>query len=254
MNPLHLPVPALVLAGGKTRPEFAAVAGVSQRALADINGQPMVRYVLRALQQAATVGPVILVAPADFPTQPEADFHVAADGGLEENVRLGLRACGASELALIVTADIPFLRPASVDDYVRQCVDADVDCCYAAIPAESCRERFPHMRRTYIRASNRSVTGGNVVLQRLSTYDQQAATLREAYRRRKSPLFLARLIGAGSVLRLMTGRLTNEDIERGASRLMGVRCRLIVTPHADLGTDVDRPEDLRLAREMLRPE
>ena len=47
--------------------------------------------------------------------------------------------------------------------------------------------------------------------------------------------------------------LTLEDVERGATRLLGVRCQLLVVPHPELGTDIDKPEDLRLARELLHP-
>ena len=49
-------LPAIVLAGGKTRPEFAAEAGVERRALAAIHGRTMVSYVLRALRQAIDLG------------------------------------------------------------------------------------------------------------------------------------------------------------------------------------------------------
>lgn len=246
-------LPAIVLAGGKTRPEFAAEAGVERRALAEIHGQTMVSYVLRALRQATTIGEILLAAPSDFPLQPEADRHVPVDGGLEENITTALTHCAGAEFVVLVTADIPFLRPDSIDDYVRACLATGADLCYSAITQEACQKEFPGMKRTYLHAPTGSVTGGNVVVQRVSTYQRQAETLREAYAARKNPVFLAKLIGLGNVLKLLTKRLTLGDIEQATGRLMGVKVRLVVTPHADLGTDVDRPEDLRLARERLRP-
>lgn len=249
------PVPALVLAGGKTGAEFAAAAGVPEesgaRFLAQIGGQAMVRYVLRALQGAALVSRVVLVAPPGFPEQPEADLLVPADGGLEENIRTGLQACGEVPFFLIVTADIPFITPEGIDDYIRRSAAADVDCCYAAIPREACEKQFPGTKRTYVRLSGAEYTGGNVVFQRASAYERQADLLREAYQRRKNPLFMVRLIGAGNVLKFLAGKLRLEDVEAAAGRLMGVRCRLMVTPHAELGTDVDKPGDLALARQLL---
>ena len=80
-------VPALVLAGGKTSPEFAAAAGVPERALAEVGGLPMVHHVLRALREARTIDRVLLVAPPGFPDQPEADARVEADGDLPANIR-----------------------------------------------------------------------------------------------------------------------------------------------------------------------
>lgn len=243
----------MVLAGGKTSPDFAGEAGVPQRALADINGWPMVRYVIEALCAASAVERVILVAPPGFPAQPGVDEQVAAEGSLPENIRAGLDRCGGAEFALLVTADVPFLHGEAVDDYVRRCREVRADCCYAAISRAACEKQFPGMKRTYVRISSETVTGGNAVFQRLSSFPQMAEAIREAYLRRKNPLYLARLIGPGNVVRLATGRLRREQIEQGASRLMGVQCRLIVTPFAEIGTDVDRPSDLRLARQLLRP-
>ncbi|MFN3648689.1 MAG: NTP transferase domain-containing protein [Armatimonadota bacterium] len=246
-------VPALVLAGGRTSPEFAAEAGTPHRSLAEINGWPMVRYVLHALRQAETIGEVILVSPAGFPRFEEADEQVVAEGTLPENISAGLTRCPGAAHVLLVTGDIPFVTPAAVDDYVRQCRSVGADCCYAAVPREACEKSFPGMRRTYFHDPETVVTGGNVVFQRVEAFPKQAALLEEAHRRRKNPLFLVRLIGPGNLLKFLLKRLTLADIDRAASSRMGVQCRLVVTPHASLGTDVDRPDDLRHARGILRP-
>jgi spore coat polysaccharide biosynthesis protein SpsF (cytidylyltransferase family) len=125
-------IPAIVLAGGKTTPEFAAEAGLSAatgiRALAEINGQPMVRYVLRALKESRTIDRVLLAAPSGFPDQPEAAERVIADGDLAGNIALSLEKCPGAEHVLLVTADIPFVTPAAVDDYVHRSVATGADC------------------------------------------------------------------------------------------------------------------------------
>jgi 2-phospho-L-lactate guanylyltransferase (CobY/MobA/RfbA family) len=212
----------------------------------------MVAYVLSALQEAETIDRVLLVAPGSFPPQPEADELVPADGDLPDNIRKGIERCGAAPFVLIITADLPFLTAAGVDDYVRSSLALDVDCAYSVLTEEVCSGAFPEMKRTYLRSNCGRVTGGNAVVQRISTFDRQAELLREAYRRRKSPLFLARMIGVRNVVKFLFGQLSLQDIEKAASRLMGVRCVLLPTPHAGLGTDVDRPEDILLARRLLQ--
>src|SRR5688572_7573154 len=101
-------MPAIVLAGGTTSPQFAAEAGLEARtgarALADINGWPMVRYVLRALKEAQTISTILLVAPGDFPAQAEADVQLIGGGGLVDNIETGLAACGDATHAAFVTA------------------------------------------------------------------------------------------------------------------------------------------------------
>ena len=249
-----LPVPALVMVGGLPGPEFAAAAGVpdkpGSRALAEIGGVPMVRHVLRALRAAETIDRVLLVAPEGFPDQPEADERVVAGGGLEENIARGLERIADRPFFLVVTADVPFLTPEAVDDYVRRSAALDVDCCFPGIPRAACERRFPGMRRTYVPIGKEAYTAGNLVFQRSATYAKQAALLREAYRRRKNPLFMARLIGVRNVVKFLARRLSLDDINAAASKLLGVRCRIVVSEFAEIGTDVDRPEDLLVARRM----
>ncbi len=251
-------IPALVMAGGRTSEEFAAAAGVpvepGARALADIHGRPMVDYVLRALQAAPTVGPVVLVAPTGFPRQAAATAQLAGDGTLVDNLRLGISHCPEAPFALFVTADVPFLTPEAVEDFLnrgRGAIDAGADLCYSAIPREACEKSYPGMKRTWLKTPIGVLTGGNVVLQRTAMFETEAEMIQRAYLQRKNPMFLAQLIGPGNVLKWAMGRLRVEDIEAGASRVLGARCRLLVTPYAELGTDVDRPEDILLARQLI---
>jgi molybdopterin-guanine dinucleotide biosynthesis protein A len=245
------PIPALVLAGGKASPEFAQLSGTEFRALAELNGRPMVAYVLQALREASTISRVVLVAPSGVPDLPEAEARVVGDGDLVDNILAGAAACPGAGHVLLITADIPFIRPEEVDDYVRTSLAGDADACYAAVSIEACRRQFPGMKRTALRTPAGLVTGGNLVVQRVSALPQEAAFIRRAYAERKSPLGLARIIGFGNVLKFLLGRLTLKDIETAASRVLGVRCRLLLTPHAALGTDIDRPEDLLKARALF---
>lgn len=247
------PVPAVILAGGSCTPEFAAAAGTHWRAEANINGWPMVRYVIQALREASEIDQIVLVAPKGFPLQAGVDVQVVGERDLPGNIQLGLAECSETEFALLVTSDIPFLTPEAVDSFVQQSLASEADLCYAAIPQEACERRFPGMRRTYLRTPGLVLTGGNVVLQRISAFEGQAKLVREAYQNRKNPLFLARSIGPGNVVKFLARRLTPGDIEKAVSRMMGTRCRVMITGHAELGSDVDKPNDLALARKWLFP-
>ncbi|MBM3458177.1 MAG: hypothetical protein FJX77_06565 [Armatimonadetes bacterium] len=251
----HSRLPVLVLAGGKTSPEFAAAAGVPAapgcRALAPLGSATMLQWVVRALRGAERIDRILVVAPAGFPSCSEADGQIAAEGSLSYNILEGLKHCSGAEHALFCTADIPFLTPAAVDDYIARGEVSGCDCAYAVIPREACEREFPGMRRTYLRTPAGQFTGGNLVFQRAATFAQQAAFLDEAHRRRKDPLFLARMMEPISILRFLAGRLQLEQIGAAVTRLTGIRSGLVITPHACVGTDVDRPEDLVLARARL---
>ncbi len=251
-------VDAVVLTGGSTSRRFAEAAGVpaqvGARALADIGGRPMVEWVLAALEAAPAIRRVAVVGPPGFPRVQPAHSHVEMGGNLPTSIQAGIDALGPGDHVLLVTADLPFLTRDAVEDFVARGLEAmrsGADCCYAAVRREVCERDFPEMRRTWLRTPSGCLTGGNLVLQRASAFPKQRQAIEEAYRRRKSPVYLVGLIGIRKLMKLLTGRLTLTDIEQGAGRLMGVSCRLLVSPYAEVGTDVDRPEDLLQARARL---
>jgi hypothetical protein len=50
---------------------------------------------------------------------------------------------------------------------------------------------------------------------------------------------------------LLIGRLTIAAAEQRAGKIMGVKCKAIETPHAEIGMDVDKPFQLDIARAAL---
>jgi CTP:molybdopterin cytidylyltransferase MocA len=217
----------------------------------------MIRYVIEALRGASLVNRTVLVAPrsvlSSLPAEVFGEERVEGEGDLSAAIAAGLSRCPGAEEVLLVTADIPFVRSVEVDAYVRAAQALGLDCAYCAVPLEACLREFPGMKRTTLRTPVGRFTGGNVVLLRTEAFPRMVEFVRQAYARRKNPVFLASLIGLPNVVRLLTGRLTLERVGAAASRAIGVRAGLVVSSHAALGTDIDRPEDLHLARGQLRP-
>ena len=67
------------------------------------------------------------------------------------------------------------------------------------------------------------------------------------YEGRKNPLALASIFGFDTALKLLAGRVTIDELERRATKLLGVSARAYISPDAALGADVDKPEHLRAA-------
>ena len=59
------------------------------------------------------------------------------------------------------------------------------------------------------------------------------------------------MFGWKALVKVVLGRLTIAEGEKVASRLLGCRARVIISPHADLGMDVDKPHQLEMARRLL---
>ncbi|GAA5513713.1 phosphoenolpyruvate guanylyltransferase [Deinococcus carri] len=248
---------AVVLGGGDPGDPFAAAHGVPVKALIPVGGEPMALHVLRALRASGRVSRVAYVGPTLPAMDPLIDERVTDHGTLLSNLEAGVEALAASglpggERVLVVTADIPLVTPGHLAE-VLDAAPPEAALVYPVVRREDCERAFPGVKRTYARLREGTFTGGNVFLLDPRLIGQFLPRLREVLAARKAPLKLAGLIGPGILLRLVTRRLTVAELEARVSAILGVPARALITPHAAIGTDVDKDADLRLAEAHLPP-
>ena len=253
---------ALILAGGKNKPPMQeACGGEENRALVDLNGRTMLSYVVEAVQSglAQTGGGRVLVA-GDVPTPPNC-VPVAGGSSLVDTLLSGVACLMPSETRLlVVTADIPFLTGDAVADFLHRAraLGPDVPFVWPIIGAGDCAAKFPDMKRTLLRIKEGTFTGGNIALLDPAFLAEKEAVLRAAYARRKSVPALAQMLGGDLLLRLFVSRFAPQSLpiaylEKSVGRVLGgITVRAVVTPYAEIGADVDRPEDVVLARAWLK--
>ena len=250
-------VPVVVLAGGKNGAEMQVATGVENRALTLLGTRTMLDYVTAALTQAADIGEIYVIGNI-----PESSAYHQITGGetLLDNLMTGLNAAGSSqERILISTSDIPFLTPESVDDFVQQAVASGADLCCSFVPLALCQERFPEMKRTAVKLKEGQFTFGNLMLinPRFALANQKS--IQQAYAARKSPVQMARLLGLGLLGRLILAQtvapslLPISTLEKSVSRLLGNggRAVRVKSQYPEIGTDIDKPDDVAIARRML---
>ena len=175
------------------------------------------------------------------------------------------RACappnadGADRRVLVATSDTPFLTPESVDDFIRQSSRPTPTSATPSSPSTLCRARFPQMKRTTLRLREGTFTGGNMMLLNPRFIFAHEQTILRGLRRpqeRPADRADARL---GSARRASCSPRRSPrpsdacSMEAGVSRLLGAGCRAraIVTPYPEVGTDVDKPDDVAIAQQML---
>jgi GTP:adenosylcobinamide-phosphate guanylyltransferase len=246
---------AVVLAGGKASPELQAVTGVTNRALLRIGDQTMLDYVVDALAQSSHIGDVYVVG--DVPSSSRYS-SVPDAGSLFDNIVAGLAAVNAVQ-ALVATSDIPFLTSAAVDDFVSNALARDVDIAYPIVSMDAYRKRFSEMKRTTVRLREGEFTGGNIMLLRSAFITGQPERIRQAYAARKNVLRLGALLGPGLLMRLVVSQtlapnvLSLPMLEAGVSRILGNGSRVaaVITDYPEIGTDVDKPDDVAAAERLL---
>jgi CTP:molybdopterin cytidylyltransferase MocA len=249
-------VDAVVLAGRQNTARLKDASPEGWEALIPIGGRPMLAWVLDALLGSRRVAQIALVAPGQFePTfgGPRVKL-VEPKEGMVENALAGARDPGPSEFLLIATSDIPFITPEIVDRFIQLCSEKSGDFYYPVCSKEATERRFPGVKRTYATIREGTFTGGNMVLIRRSKVESIADQAGMWVQNRKSPIKQAGLLGWPFVVKLLLGTLTIPELERTISRYFGLEARAVICPDPEVGTDVDKPSDLELARrELKRP-
>ncbi len=251
---------AVILAGGGVEPQdplYAYTQG-QPKALLDIAGKPMLQWVLDALEAAPSIERLVVVGLDSL-----AGFQVTklaralpGQGGLLTNILAGLREVQrinpGAEYTLLVSGDIPGITAEMVEWVIEHAlVGEPFDLAYLAVPREVMERRFPESHRTYLRLKDIEVCGGDMQVVRTSLAETHTEIWDRLIAARKNPLKQAQMLGWDLVLKLLLRRLTVNEAVQLATRRLGVRGKLLLSPYAELGMDVDKPHQVELMRQAL---
>lgn len=247
---------AVILAGGGKSEPLTEQEGVLNKAFIEIQGRPILGYILNALTGATSIRKVAVVGPekelAGLLDQGYSFTPVAEEGSLLENAAAGLRAVDQEHLCLMLTGDIPLIKPEIVEGFLKLCAPFDGDFYYPILTQESCLERFPQMKRTYLRLQDGCFTGGNIILLHPGWFARCQPRLDQFVAHRKEPLKLLRILPKRFILKWLLNRLSVVDLEKYLSEMMQARAFAVPCEFVEIGTDVDKISDLEVVREALK--
>jgi GTP:adenosylcobinamide-phosphate guanylyltransferase len=256
------PATALLLAGRRGGLDTLADAtGASHRALVAVDGVPMLQRVVDTLLgwRLETV-----VASTDAPALVAGVPRLAA---LAEEGKLRLRSSAGSPAAsvldflddsaavrwpcLVTTADHALLTLEMLDAFWAGVARTDADLAVGVVEEPEFRARFPHLRRTFVRLADVSVKAVNLFAFLTPKAAAVPAFWRRVERDRKRPWRLVRAFGVPTLLSYASGRLTLERALERVRATTGARVALVPLRFAEAAIDVDRVEDLDVARDVL---
>ena len=251
--------PAVVLAGYSTeKPDpLAAAMGMDRKTLIPIAGKPMVYWVVKALRESPRIDQIYIVGMSE---KDNVDFgtdiiYVPNQNAHFENVMAGVDAVQAhqpdAEFMLFASGDIPALHSETVNWFVETCENMDGDFFYSVVEKEVMEAAFPDSRRSYVPVKEGKFCGGDLFFVRIAIAHNNQDLVRELLARRKSVFQQARLLGFRVIIKFLFRRLSVKDAEDLSERLLQARGKVVISPYADLGMDVDKPHQLELVRAVL---
>ncbi|GAB4525316.1 MAG: hypothetical protein Fur0018_09640 [Anaerolineales bacterium] len=250
---------AIVLAGGVPKPgePLYEVTQGKPKALLDVAGQPMLQWVLNALDGAASVDRIIIVGlPEDVPIHSAKPLHfLPSQGHMVNNILAGadviMHNNPQAELAFVVSADIPAITAPMVDWLAAQVTPGTVDACYTIVQRHVMEKRYPESRRSYTRLKDMTVCGGDINLFRPALAHSNTEFWDRVIEARKNVFKQAALVGYDTLVLLLMRQLSLDAALQRICRRLKIRGRAIISPYAEMGMDVDKPFQLDIIRADL---
>jgi len=250
---------AIVTAGGIPQPEdpLYIYSHGDSKALIDVAGKPMIQWVLDALSDAKHVDNVIIIglSPKSNITCKKPMHFLSNQGRMLSNIVAGVKKSleldKKNKYVLIVSSDIPTLKPEMVDWLIDECSKSQDDLYYGVCPKEVMEARFPESKRTWTHLKDMDVCGADINISHVRNATEHLEMWETLIGNRKSPIKQASIIGFGTLFQLLMRRLTIEDAVRRVSERIGIKGHAIVWPYAEACMDVDKPHQLEMLREDL---
>jgi CTP:molybdopterin cytidylyltransferase MocA len=245
---------AIVLAADRRIPDpVARAAGVSCKAMAPVDGIPMVIRVIEALRLSETIDAITLCGPPRSVIEKEIELRQLLDAKEikwlpnretpSTSAAAALQAVADDKPVLLTTADHALLKPAMVNYFCRQSRHAAVDVAVALASYQNVMTAFPGMRRTATRFQDGPFCACNLFAI-LNTNGRRAVDFwRQVEHDRKKPLKMLNKLGYWAVLKYLLGRLSLAEGLNRASKLLELRADAIMMPFPEAAVDVDKPSD-----------
>ena len=247
----------LITAGGVAPPAdpiYVLTQG-KPKALLAMNGRTMLERVVDALQGAHSIQEIVVVGlGSDMGmTFARPVAHLPDTGSLAGNILAGsqwLSEQYPTESAFVFcSADIPTITPAIVDEFVESCRPFTHDGYYTFVTREVMEARFPRSQRTFTKLKDVEIAGGDLHLTHFEVIRRNEDVLQAATNARKHAWKIAKIVGWKLIAKLLLRQLSFHEMQAEASRIVGGHVACVLSPHAELGMDADKPEQVELLRQ-----
>ncbi len=243
----------VIPAGGQMEEDFVRVTGVRHKPLVKFNDKTVIRSTIEALKGSAQVGRIVVVgadAVIDHPDCVLADARLPEKGTGPRNIMAGIEQLqmmpSPPERVLIVTSDLPFLTPSSVDRFLELC-ERNIDFNVPLIERPDYEEAFPGAEATFVKLLDGEWTTGCMYEVSVKGFRTALSHVEEVFTRRKSKFKIAQMLGPKFVWDYLLKKLTVPDIEAKITDLLKVQGRAIPGSPPELAYDIDYVDDYKYA-------
>ncbi|NNG65657.1 nucleotidyltransferase family protein [Caldanaerobacter subterraneus] len=237
---------AVILAGSTKEDKLP------DKAFVNLKGRYMISYVVKALRECDKIEKIAAVGDPERLKEVEGiDIIVPQADTIMDNVLRGVEPFKNDRRVIILTCDIPFLTGEAVCDFIEKAEKTGADLCYPIIRKEDNLKKFPDAKRTYARVKEGVFTGGNIFYVNPAVIDKLVKEAKKFIAYRKKPWKLGKLLGGKILFLFLIGRVSISHIEKKVEELFGIKGKAIISEYPEIGNDVDKEEDVKMAIKYL---
>ncbi len=243
-------ISVLILAGqreGVSDP-LCELKSIDKKAILPILGKPMIDYPLDALEAFGLDGPYHI---SGFDADYDARLVQAPSAAGPAESAAAALGSGMKYPVLVLTCDHALLSPEILEAFLEGAQDSGADFCAGLADETVIQPAYPHVKRTYLRFSDRAVSGCNLFYVANEKGVKAVQFWKRAQSFRKRPVRLALSIGFTTPIMYLAGMLSLSGAFRYASRKIGIVAKPVIIPIAEAAIDVDKPSDLELVETIL---
>lgn len=250
---------AIITAGGIPQPEelLYEVTQGQPKCILPIHGKLMVQWILDALAEANAEHVVVMGLPEDTPLAYPGDIQILnSQGGIIENIRAGaqeiLKFNPTRRPVMVISGDLPCVNSEMLKWAADEAVQHPSDFQYTVVPRDVMEKVFPGSKRSYVKAKGLEVCGGDVIVIDSHKALGNLPVVEKLVANRKNAFKQAAILGFDLLLMLFMGWLSLEKAEKIVSQRLSIQGRVLVSPYAEVGMDVDKPNQLELVKNYFQ--
>ena len=248
----------VIFAGGRPSSEdplYEFTRG-DPKALLDIAGRPMISWVVAALESAQSVDDIAIVGLSTKLSLDNDIEFIEDQGSLLDNVMAGIQWAKerdpGGETLILSSSDIPAVTGPIIDSVVESCAPFQRAIYYPVVSQKSMESRFPMSNRTYVKFKDIHVAGGDLIIVNPNLVEIDQELWRAIFDARKYPWRIAKILGLRTLIKYITRRMALDEATAIGQKIMGQPVEVLVTNHAEIAMDVDKPGHLELLASELR--
>lgn len=253
---------AILLAGERSeRNELLKYAHVNAKSLIEINGKPMILYVLEALLQNSFIDEVIIVGPhliidecqeiRELITKKKIRFYEQKKSPALSILSL-FEEIDENKNILITTSDNVLLKSEWIDFFCNAVIKSEADILMAVNDFNLVKNKYPESKRTVLKFKDISLCFCNLFAIMSKKGKEVVHIWLKVETLRKKPFKIARMfMPVWGLFLFLMGVLSSKKAFSVMSKKLNANVDIVNMPYPEACIDVDKIEDLVLVRKIL---